>query len=137
MQTCKLFGVVTAFVVLADIVWLFLMKGFYSRELGELMRRTSEGLAPRWGAALFVYVLIPAGVVLFVRPHLGGTATATHALGWGALFGLILYGVYDLTNLATLEKWPLSVTLADLAWGGSLCALASLVMFTAEKWLGR
>lgn len=136
MQNLKLFGVVTAFVIVADFVWLYLMKSFYSREIGELLRRSGEGLAPRWGAAVLVYVLIPAGIVLFVRPHVGGTATAAAALGWGAVFGLILYGVYDLTNFAMLDKWTLSVTVADMAWGSCLSALASLLMRSTEKWLG-
>lgn len=136
MQTLKLFGVVAAFVLVADFAWLSLMKGFYSREIGELMRRSADGLAPRWGAAILVYVLIPAGIVLFVRPHLSGGATVAHALGWGAVFGLILYGVYDLTNLALVEKWTLSVTVADMVWGSCLCAGASAVMNATDKWLG-
>lgn len=136
MQTWKLFGVITAFVLVADFVWLSAMKSFYSRELGEVLRRSADGLAPRWGAAVLVYVLIPAGIVLFVRPHLSGDATPAAALGWGAVFGLILYGVYDLTNLAMLDKWTLSVTAADMAWGSGMSALASLLMRSTEKWLG-
>jgi hypothetical protein len=39
----------------------------------------------------------------------------------GALFGLVLYSVYDLTNLAVLEKWTARMALADMALG--LCPL--------------
>lgn len=139
MLALKLFGVVAAFVLVADLVWLgVVMKGFYAREIGELMRRSPDGLAPRWGAALLVYVLIPAGIVLFVRPRLGDVGAETwQTLGWGAAFGAILYGVYDLTNLAILEKWTLKVAVADMLWGSALSAAAALMMTSAEKWLRR
>ena len=111
------------------------MKGFYSQELGELARRQESILAPRWGAAMLVYLLIPGGIVLFVRPLLGENCTAWQAFGSGALFGLILYGVYDLTNLAVLEKWTLRMTLADIAWGCVLCGTISIVVRFVDRWL--
>ena len=48
--------------------------------------------------------------------------------GSGALFGLILYGVYDLTNLAILEKWTRSMTVADIAWGCVLCGSTAVLI---------
>jgi uncharacterized membrane protein len=99
------------------------------------MRRSGEGLAPRWGAALAVWIVIPAGVVLFVRPLLGENAATWQAFLWGGLFGLILYAVYDLTNLAVLEKWTLRVTIVDMAWGGVLCGIAAVLMRVIERWL--
>ena len=78
---------------------------------------------------MLVYVLIPAGLVLFVRPMLGNNASLWQALAWGAAYGLVVYGVYDLTNLAVLEKWSLRMTLADIAWGCTLCGLTSGFMW--------
>ena len=119
MHVLKVFGILAVFVLLVDLVWLgLIMQGFYTQEIGTITRRSGGSLAPRWGAVVLVYLVIPAGIVLFVRPLLGPEATYWHALGWGALFGLVMYGVYDLTNLAVLEKWTVRVTLADLAWGG-------------------
>lgn len=123
-------------VLTIDMLWLgLLMKSFYAQEIGGIMRRTADGLAPRWGAAFFVYLLIPAGLVLFVRPLLGESASMLNAFAWGAVFGLVLYGVYDFTNLAVLEKWTLRVTLADITWGGVLCGVSACLMRIAERWL--
>ena len=116
MQNWKLFAIVRPIFLLIDLLWLgVVMKAFYSQELGELARRQGSAIAPRWGAAMLVYLLIPGGIVLFVPPLLGENGTAWQAFGWGALFGLVLYGVYDLTNLAVLEKWTVRMTLADIA----------------------
>ena len=77
MQGFKVFGIVLPIFLLIDLIWLgVIMKDFYSRELGELTRRQDAALAPRWGAAILVYLLIPGGLVLFVRPLLGVNATA-------------------------------------------------------------
>lgn len=136
MPSWKLFAIVIPVCIVIDLVWLgIVMKGFYHQELGELARREGTALAPRWGAALFVYLLIPAGIILFVRPLVGAQGSALAALGYGALFGLVLYGVYDFTNLAVLEKWTLRVTLVDLAWGCTLCGVTSVVMRWADRWL--
>jgi uncharacterized membrane protein len=124
--------------LVVDLLWIgVVMKGFYSQELGELARRQGDALAPRWGAALPVYLLIPVGIFIFVRPRLGQGATAVHAFGWGAAFGLVLYGVYDLSNLAVLEKWAVRMTLADIGWGCVLCGITAVVMRLLERRLTR
>jgi uncharacterized membrane protein len=136
MQGLKVFAVVLPIFLLIDLLWLgVVMKEFYSHELGKLASRQGTALAPRWGAAILVYLLIPGGLVLFVRPLLGVHSTTLQALGWGALFGLVLYGVYDLTNLAVIEKWTLRMTLADIVWGCVLCGTISAIMRLVDNWL--
>jgi len=96
---------------LIDMVWLGLVaKNFYRRQLGGM-------LSPKviWPAAIIFYLLFIAGLLLFVVVPAQGNAL--QALWKGSLFGLITYATYDLTNLATLSNWPLTVTLVDLAWG--------------------
>jgi len=138
MSYVKLLLVVAPVVLTVDLIWLgVVMKPFYESQIGELARRSGTALAPRWPAALGVYVLIPAGIVLFVRPHLSPSAGPGQAIAWGALFGLVLYGVYDLTNRAILERWPLVLTVVDIAWGCTLCGLGGLVLWLAERYLPR
>ncbi|MCK6581462.1 MAG: DUF2177 family protein [Anaerolineales bacterium] len=59
--------------------------------------------------------------------------TLIKAVRRGALFGLVTYGTYDLTNLATLEGWPVLVTVIDLIWGTFLSAAVTLVSVWAGK----
>lgn len=96
-----------------DMIWLgFVAKGFYRRNLGELM-------APRvnWIAAMLFYLLFIVGLLVFaIRPALIA-GMPVNALFYGALLGLISYATYDLTNLATLKDWPIIVTVVDLIWG--------------------
>ena len=113
--------------VLIDLVWLGVVaKPLYQRGIGHLM--TEQPVL--WAAALF-YLLYPVGLVVFaVLPN---AVNGMVSSGWmgsllaGALFGLIAYATYDLTNLATLRGWPLSLSLIDMAWGSSVSAIAAAV----------
>ena len=68
-----------------------------------------------------MYVLLGTGIALFVIPR---ASTVSLAAAYGALFGLVVYGVYDFTNYSTLRQWPFVLTLADVAWGAAASAAA-------------
>lgn len=136
MREVKLFLLLLPVFLTLDLIWLGVVaKGFYQQELGELARREGSALAPRWAAAAIVYLLIPAGLVLFVRPHANAAAAIGTALLWGATYGLVVYGVYDFTNWAVLERWSARMTFADVVWGMTLCGASALVMQRIDHWL--
>ncbi len=111
-----------AFMVL-DGIWLgLLMKNFYRDQMAPIARLADGGFAPNWPAAFVVYLLLGAGIALFVIPQ---ASTVSSAAGYGALLGLVVYGVYDFTNYSTLRQWPFVLTLADTAWGALATALAA------------
>ena len=65
-----------------------------------------------WTAALLVYLLYPWCVLYLTR---GGTTS--EASYKGAVLGLAVYGIYHLTNMATLPRWHVPVALYDTMWG--------------------
>ena len=80
-------------------------KNFYRDQIGFLMKSELN-----WLAAVTFYLLFVVGLVLFVIAPALEKRSWLHALGFGALFGLISYATYDLSNLATLKGWPILVT---------------------------
>jgi len=133
MQTLKTFLIGLPAFLMLDALWLGLLaKGFYRRELGPLARRVGEDWAPIWWATIPVYLAIVGGLALFVVPKAG---TPLAALGWGALFGLSLYAVYDFTNYALVTNWSLKMSIVDLGWGAFACGAAAFIMKSAEAWL--
>lgn len=48
-----------------------------------------------------------------------------------ALFGLLAYATYDLTNLATIEGWAWQVSAIDLVWGTTVTSIASVAGYFA------
>lgn len=130
-QTIKLVAIGFFSYVVLDGMWLgWLMSTFYRQQLAPLARLSAEGgFAPIWSAAVPVYVLLGAGIAVFVAPR---AASLGAAAGLGALFGLVVYGVYDLTNYSTLRQWPFAVVVADIAWGMAASAACGAVV-----WLGK
>jgi len=121
----KLFFIALPVFFLIDMVWLVLVaKNFYQKQIGFLMRPDIN-----WTAAIIFYLLFIAGLVTFVITPAFEKQSWVHAVIFGALFGLVTYATYDLTNLATLKDWPLLVTIADLVWGMVLSASVSLVTY--------
>jgi len=114
-----------------DMIWLGLVaRTFYKKHLGFLM-------APEvnWYAALIFYFLFILGVLVFlVIPGIRDN-DLTMTLIKAALFGLITYATYDLTNLATVKNWPILITIIDLIWGMVLTTIVSLAGFFIGKWL--
>jgi uncharacterized membrane protein len=121
MKLYLLAYVATALVFLAlDVVWLGTMAKLLYRPMLGGMLRENFAVAP----AMLFYALYIVGIVFFAEIPAFASGRWLTALGHGALFGLIAYATYDLTNQATLKNWPVAVTCADLAWGMVATAIA-------------
>ena len=97
---------------LLDAVWLTTMTNRLYRPLLGGLLLDSLRLAP----ALAFYFLYPVGFVVFAVMPAVRDGSALTVLALGALFGLLAYATYDLTNYATLRGWPLQLAIIDLAW---------------------
>lgn len=122
MKAVRLFLISYPVFVFVDILWLgYLMRNVYRSQLGFLTSMSDGSMHVIWPAALLVWALIVVGAILFALPRTDGSLGSGFL--WGALYGLVLYGVYDLTNLALIKGWPLAVTLIDIVWGMTINAL--------------
>lgn len=121
----KLYAIAFPVFIALDMIWLGLVaKNFYQNQIGFMMKGEIN-----WAAAFVFYLLFVLGLVLFVITPAMEKNSWVHALLFGALFGLVTYATYDLSNLATLKDWPLLVTIVDLAWGATLAASVSTASY--------
>ena len=121
----KLYAIALPIFFAIDMVWLGLVaKNFYKSQIGFLMKADVN-----WVAAIIFYLIFIVGLVLFVIMPAVEKNSLMHALLFGALFGLVCYATYDLTNLALAKDWPLLVTIVDLAWGAALGGLVSVITY--------
>lgn len=107
-----------------DLFWLLVVsKKMYQQFIGHLMGTTQ--LVP----AILFYLLYIIGVLFFVLIPGIEKNSFWYVLGSGALFGLICYATYDLTNLATLKAWPVTMTVIDLLWGTFVTAATAGLVY--------
>lgn len=127
MDVIKTYLLLLPVLFLIDYIWLGKLMGpFYLRELGPMARTDGTAFAPVVWAAVLVYLLIPLGIVIFVLPLLPAEGFVLPALGYGLLYGLVLYGVFDMTNYSLLVNYSLKMALVDICWGGFLNSVATL-----------
>lgn len=113
MEYLKMYGIAFIIFLAIDAIWLGLVAPkFYKEYIGHLMAER-----PNFIAALIFYLIFIVGVVYFVVNPGIEAQSLTKVLIAGAMFGFMTYATYDLTNLATLRDWPLTVTIVDLIWG--------------------
>ena len=113
-----------------DAIWLSTMASrLYRPALGDTMLDRLR-IAP----ALVFYLLYPVGIVVFAAMPAVQSGSAGLALSYGALFGLLAYATYDLTNYATLRKWTLKLAVVDLVYGSVASSLMALSAYQAVRW---
>ena len=107
--------------LIIDIIWLTItVKSFYRPALGSLLLDKPI----MWAAALF-YIIYMLGLTLIIlRPALINESVF-QALWTGIIFGLVAYGTYNLTNMATIKNWSVNVVFVDMIWGGILTGFSS------------
>lgn len=115
-----------------DFFWLgFVAKKLYYSQMGNILLEK-----PNMAAGMLFYVIYVVGIVVFVVNPALAQGSLGRAAGYGALFGLVAYATYDLTNLAVLKGYSPTIAVVDLAWGMVITAAAASAAFWAvQHWM--
>ncbi|MBK8201677.1 MAG: DUF2177 family protein [Bdellovibrionales bacterium] len=135
-QLVKLRQFFVALVLFAvfDFFWLgFVMKDFNMRQLAEIGRIENGIFQMYYPAALATYLLMALAVPLYVLPKLTRQDSLLKVFSSGAILGLIIYGVFDMTNLSILKDYPLAFVAPDIAWGAFIFGLVSVLTLKMER----
>lgn len=124
------YGLTAIVFFIIDLFWLGVVaKGLYDRYIGGLLRDQVN-----WVAAVLFYVIYIGGIQLFVLvPALQDSSSILRAALMGGLLGFFAYSTFDLTSLALIRNWPVTVTVIDIIWGTLLTGSTAAVVV----WLAR
>ena len=110
---------IAAVVMLAlDSVYLTLTRKFWGN---VVMSVQNDRLILRYLPAAFVYGLLTIGLSYFVLQR---GAKVEEAF----LYGIVVYGVYEFTNRAILDRWPMEAVIIDMLWGGVAMAATTYIV---------
>lgn len=115
---------VTAFVLLSiDLAYIYSKSEYFGRYF-EKIQKSPMKFKPL--KAAMAYILLVIGLYYFVIRE-------KKPITYAFLLGVFVYGVYDLTNYATLEKWTLKFVITDTLWGGTVFALSTFIIYKILK----
>jgi uncharacterized membrane protein len=101
-----------------DFIYLNVMKGYFDNQIK--MVQGSPIKMNFLGAAL-CYILLIVGINYFIIKPRKSVSDAF-------LLGIIIYGVYETTNLALFKNWSILTVIIDTLWGGLLFASTTYIV---------
>lgn len=129
MTFIKVFLIALIIFLILDFIWLGLVaKNLYQNEIGTLLKTKFNFVA----AFIFYTIFIIALTIFVIIPAINNNSLKEVIL-MGALFGLVTYATYDLTNFATLEGFTIKIVIIDLLWGTTLGTLTSTLTYLIYK----
>ena len=112
-QVCMILVIMIAL----DSVYLYSTKSIFGQMVAKIQRTALEF---KIVGAIIVYLLLAIGLYVFI-------VEPKKSLWHAALFGLVIYGVYDFTSYAILKKYDLNVAIMDTVWGSVLMTATTYV----------
>ena len=118
--------------LIIDVLWLsYSVKYFYRPNLGPLLNDKPV----MWAAILFYLVYVFGLAVVILQPAIYNDSIA-QSFWTGIVFGLVAYGTYNLTNMATIKNWSVNVVIVDMIWGGLLTGSSSAIgIYLSKKFI--
>jgi len=128
-----LFIIIYVYYVLIDGAMIFLYTG---KVFGNMIKNIQKGepMKTRMIPGIICFFALAFGYTYFILPKIRDEAIVIDSLRYGAVFGLVVYAVYDLTNLSTFGKYETTTAVIDILWGGILGFLVSMIgAFTRRR----
>lgn len=111
--------------LILDFMWInFISKKFYFKEFRQHVEIKRGKIKVKKIAAILIYFILSFGIIMFIK----GDNIILFKIIKGALFGFIVYSVYDLTNYSIMKNYSLRLTIVDIIWGTFLCGMVSVII---------
>lgn len=125
MEVIRNYFITFGIYLVIEMLWLTVIaKNLYEKYIGHLM-----AAKPNLIVSLIYFIIVIAGLIFFaINPALE-KSSIKYAFLAGAIFGLMSYTTYSMTNLATLKDWPVVITIVDVMWGTILNSLTAGLSF--------
>jgi len=105
--------------ILLDLVYFYFMKSWFS---SQIVKVQGSPLQLNLIAAILCYISLTFGLYYFIIKDKRRILDAF-------LLGIVIYSVYDLSNLALLRKWSPITVMIDSLWGGVLFSLTTSIIY--------
>lgn len=126
--------VVAITILVADALWL----GWVAAPMYQSLRVALNPGVPmsrlpyRVVPAILAYSAMVLSLSVLAIPRVAEsgksiTQRMLASLFWGGIWGLGVYGTFDATNLAIIQKFPTDIAIVDAVWGVLLGSIGAFV----------
>lgn len=105
--------------ILLDFIWLSLMSNRYDKMVRKVQ---GKPLKMNIIGAIIAYAAMIIGFIYIVLP-----LARKYGYWYGALFGFIVYAIYNGTNYAIFEDYDWRIALIDTTWGTFLFGVITYI----------
>ena len=124
--------ILVLFLVIDLPVILWLNKDMYSNMFNKINGNTIGNTTNMIIGGIIAYILLALAIYYFiVMPSIETSKENNfdyyNIILKGCIMGLVIYGVYDGTNLATINNFGLKEAISDMIWGTFLSGLISVL----------
>jgi uncharacterized membrane protein len=109
--------------LILDYVYLSTVSSNYNDLLLKIQNKPLK-LKPIY--ALVVYIIMTVGWTLLILLKNKKYSLSNNVIN-SIILGIVIYGVFDFTNLAIFNNYSLTIALIDVLWGGVLFGISSYV----------
>lgn len=120
MFDIKKFIITSIILILIDSVYLYFIKDYFRNQI-ETIQGTS--MKVNIIAVVLCYIFISIGYNYFIVLNRKSILDSF-------ILGLVIYGVYETTNMALFTKWSWKTVAIDTIWGGVLFGLTTSIYKT-------
>lgn len=106
-----------------DFIYLNLVKNYFS---WQVKRIQGDTMNINYFAAALCYIFLIVGLNYFIIKPRKSPRDAF-------LLGLVIYGVFETTNMALFKNWSIFTVIIDTIWGGILFALTTMAVYKLKS----
>ena len=129
--------IIIVFILLIDFVWLYVNYNNYNRLVEKVQ---GSSISINIIGALLSYVTVLIGFFYFSIPMITNELNKDKnqsllilCLKYGGLLGLIMYGIFNTTNIGIFKNYEIYVALIDTLWGTFLFTISSYIFILLRR----
>ena len=115
--------ILTILILVIDCSYLYGIRNIFSKQIMDVQ---NSPLKMDFLAAVLCYILIVFGLYYFIIREKKSVFEAF-------MFGIIIYGIYELTTKAIITNWRWQTVLLDSVWGGILFGIVTAIFYQYKK----
>ena len=138
MNKVLLYIIIIIITLIIDFIWIYSNRNNYNLQIKKVQ---GFNLELNFIGAILSYICVIAGLFLFSFPLILNEYEKNKkqslfllSLRYGGCLGLIMYGIFNTTNIGLFKNYDSRIAIMDTLWGSFLFTLISYIFINLHKY---